>query len=264
MRLALGLEYDGSRFFGFQRQRQRPTVQECLEDALARVAGHPVTVHCAGRTDTGVHAVCQVIHFDTPAMRSERSWVLGCNTHLPDGATALWIREVPADFHARFSATGRSYRYRIINRWVRPALEHGRAGWVRRPLDEMRMVAAARHLLGEHDFSSFRALGCQAKHPRREVRAIALERIGEEILVEVHANAFLYHMVRNMVGTLVAVGAGEREPGWVAEVLAARDRTVAGVTAPPGGLYLTGIDYPPEFGLPVSEPATFPRGWNQS
>lgn len=263
-RIALGIEYDGSRFRGFQRQRQRPTIQEVLEQALARVADEPVVVHCAGRTDTGVHALCQVAHFETSARRSERAWVLGCNTHLPGSVAVRWARDVDDRFHARFSARGRRYRYRILNRWIRPGLEAGRVAWERRRLDEQRMHVAAQALVGEHDFSSFRALGCQARQPIREIRAISVSRNGDEIRLDVAANAFLYHMVRNIAGTLIAVGAGERQPEWVADVLAARDRTCAGVTAPAEGLYFMGVEYPNHPQLPSLELEPFPRGWNLS
>jgi len=263
-RVVLGLEYDGSRFFGFQRQRQKPTVQEVLEDAIARVADQPVTVHCAGRTDTGVHAVCQVVHFDTPVQRSERTWVLGCNSHLPNGLTVLWARPAAAGFHARFSARGRTYRYRILNRWTRPGLLAGRVSWERRVLDHERMHEAAQTLIGEHDFSSFRALGCQAKHAVRMLHSISVERHASEVVIEVTANAFLYHMVRNIAGTLIEVGVGKQQPGWVADVLAQRRRAVGGVTATPDGLYFVGVDYPDFPELPTFEPSAFPRGWNLS
>jgi len=261
-RIAFGLEYDGSRFRGFQRQQQRPTVQEVLEDALATVADEPITVHCAGRTDTGVHAACQVIHIETRAERRERAWVLGANSNLPGSVAVRWARFVDGDFHARFSARGRYYRYRILNRWIRPGLHAGRVAWERRPLDAGRMHEAAQALVGEHDFSSFRALGCQARHARRHLKSISIERDGDELILDVAANAFLYHMVRNIAGTLIAVGCGEREPAWVAEVLAARDRSLAGVTAPPEGLYFMGVDYPahPELPSKSEDLAPFPRG----
>ncbi|WP_206212356.1 tRNA pseudouridine(38-40) synthase TruA [Wenzhouxiangella sp. XN79A] len=261
-RIAFGLEYDGSRFRGFQRQRQRPTVQEVLEDALSIVADETVTVHCAGRTDTGVHAACQVIHIETSARRSERAWVLGVNSNLPGAVAVRWARFVDERFHARFSARGRYYRYRILNRWIRPGLEAGRVAWERRPLDAERMHEAAQRLVGEHDFSSFRALGCQARHARRHLHSIEVRRHGDEVVLDVAANAFLYHMVRNIAGTLIAVGCGEREPAWVGDVLAARDRTRAGVTAPPEGLCFMGVDYPehPELPSRSADLAAFPRG----
>lgn len=261
-RIAFGLEYDGSRFRGFQRQAQRPTVQETLEDALGTVADHPVTVHCAGRTDTGVHAACQVIHIETSAIRSERAWVLGANSNLFDAVAVRWARFVDDRFHARFSARGRHYRYRILNRWIRPGLHAGRVAWERRPLDAVRMHEAAQLLAGEHDFSSFRALGCQARHAVRELKRITVERQGDEVVLDVSANAFLYHMVRNIAGTLIAVGCGEREPIWVTEVLDARDRSRAGITAPPEGLCFMGVDYPehPELPARAEHMTPFPRG----
>lgn len=258
MRLAAGVEYDGSGFFGWQRQRQSPTVQECLETALGRVADHPVTVHCAGRTDTGVHAVCQVVHFDTGAVRRERSWVLGTNTHLHPGVTLLWTREVDDDFHARFRATRRQYRYRILNRWVRPAIDRGRVAWIRHPLDAQRMHEAAQALIGEHDFSSFRAVGCQAKSPVRTIHRMAVTRQQQEIVIDIEANAFVYHMVRNIAGTLMAIGRGERPIAWAGEVLAARDRTVAGITAPAEGLYFMAPSYPGYPELPTDQAVGFP------
>lgn len=258
MRYALGLEYDGAEFYGFQQQRQSPTVQAELEAALSRVADHPVGVTGSGRTDTGVHAVCQVVHFDTTAGRSERSWILGTNTHLHAGASALWLRAVPADFHARFDAIGRSYRYRILNRWVRPALARRRRAWVRRPLDAAVMHRAAQALVGEHDFSAFRAAGCQAKSPVREVKRVTVTRSGAEVILDITANAFVYHMVRNIAGSLIRVGAGEAEADWVARVLAGRRRADAGITAPPDGLYYLGPEYPAELDLPVAETVTFP------
>lgn len=253
MRLAAGIEYDGSGFFGWQRQRQSPTVQECLELALARVADHELTVHCAGRTDAGVHACCQVAHFETSAERDERSWVLGTNTHLAPGISLLWVRPVDDRFHARFSAVRRRYSYRILNRWVRPAIERGRVAWIRHPLDAGCMHKAAQALVGEHDFSSFRAVGCQARTPVRNLHRIEVLRLGNEIVIEVEANAFVYHMVRNIAGTLLMVGRGEKHAGWVADVLAARDRKIAGPTAPATGLYFMAPSYPDYPDLPVGE-----------
>lgn len=262
-RIVLGVEYDGSRFFGFQRQRQQPTVQEVLETAAGRVANERVTIHCAGRTDTGVHALCQVVHFDTDADRSERTWVLGCNSNLPDGVSVLWARPAPEGFHARFSARRRTYRYRILNRWTRPGLEAGRVAWEKRVLDAERMHAAAQRLIGERDFSSFRAPGCQAHHAVRTIHAAGVERRGDELILEITANAFLYHMVRNIAGTLMAIGTGQRPPEWMEEVIAARDRKSAGVTAPAEGLYFVGVDYPGHPGIPGAGSAV-PRGWNLS
>lgn len=263
MRFAMGLEYDGSVFFGWQLQRQEPTVQGCLERALAKVADHEIRVSCCGRTDTGVHALCQVVHFDTGAQRSERSWVLGLNSHLPAGISVLWIREVDETFHARFTAHARTYRYVILNRWIRPALDARRVCWCRRPLDAGRMHEAAQLLQGEHDFSAFRAAACQARHPVREVHAISVRRQGSRVEIVVTANGFLYHMVRNLAGSLMSVGCGERPVGWLGEVLRGRDRTQAAPTAPAAGLYFVGARYPDRYGLPAG-PVDFPAAWDAS
>lgn len=263
MRFALGIEYDGSAFFGWQLQRQEPTVQGCLESAIAAVADHEVRVACCGRTDTGVHALCQVAHFDTDAERSERSWVLGINSHLPETAAVLWARAVDDSFHARFSAHARSYRYLILNRWIRPALQGRRVCWQRRPLDADRMHEAAQVLRGEHDFSAFRASACQARHAVREIQAIGIRREGNVVELEVTANGFLYHMVRNLAGSLMAIGTGERPVEWLAELLEARDRTRAAPTAPPEGLYFVGARYPARHDLPTAEVA-FPPGRDRS
>lgn len=259
MRIALGIEYDGRAFYGWQVQRQTPTVQDTLEQALSRVADHPVSVICAGRTDTGVHGRGQVVHFDTDAERDPRSWILGANANLPETVCVLWAQPVDDTFHARFSALGRRYRYLLLNRWVRPAVDVGRVSWERRPLDAGAMHEAAQALVGEHDFSAFRSSGCRANHPVRDIREIRVSRNGEQVAIEVAANAFLYHMVRNIAGTLLPVGRGERPVGWVAEVLASRDRNAAGVTAPPDGLYFMGVRYPAEYDLPEFAP-TWPRG----
>jgi tRNA pseudouridine38-40 synthase len=229
-------------------------VQSVVEAALSRVADHPVEIIAAGRTDAGVHASMQVVHFDTQAARAERGWVLGATTNLPAQVSALWAREVPEAFHARYSAVARTYRYVILNRMARPALAAARVCWVRDPLDEARMQTAAVHLLGEHDFSSFRAAECQARTPMRHLYDIGVARSGEHIVLTVRANAFLHHMVRNIAGVLIAIGSGERPTDWAAEVLAARDRTKGGITAPPGGLYLAGIRYTPSLGLPSEPP----------
>jgi tRNA pseudouridine38-40 synthase len=250
VRIAACVEYDGSGFCGWQHQRGEHTVQDCVEHAFSVVADHPVRVICAGRTDTGVHATAQVVHFETTARRSERSWVLGANSNLPDEVAVNWAQPVPADFHARFSARERSYRYVILNRWVRSGLLRGRTTWVHRPLDVGRMAEGAASLIGEHDFSSFRALACQSKSPIRELRELRVTRRGEFVLIDVAANAFLHHMVRNIAGVLIAVGSGDRSPAWVVQLLAARDRTVGGVTAPPHGLYLVRVAYDPALGLP--------------
>lgn len=250
MRVALGIEYDGSRFSGWQRQSHRPSVQVALEEALSRVADHPVTVTCAGRTDAGVHATHQVIHFDTTAPRPSRAWVQGVNSNLPSDIRVTWVRAVPQVFHARFAATARSYRYVILSRAVPPALHHRRVAWTYRSLQLSAMRAAAQYLLGEHDFSSYRALACQARHPVRTVHRLDITRCGEYFYVDVTANAFLHHMVRNIAGVLLSIGSGARPPRWSWEILQARDRTAGGVTAPPGGLYLVAVRYPTQFAIP--------------
>jgi tRNA pseudouridine38-40 synthase len=249
MKIALGVEYDGSAFHGWQFQGDVRSVQESLQQALSKVADQPITVHCAGRTDTGVHATGQVVHFETSASRSLRSWILGTNANLPDDISIAWAREMPDDFHARFSAIGRHYRYQIINRPFRSALWRARAVWIHHPLDERRMQRAAQHLVGTHDFSSYRALGCQAKHPVRTIHQLKVQRTGEMVNIEVHANAFLHHMVRNIAGVLIAIGKGDQAEDWTREILELRDRTKGGVTAPPQGLCLTRVDYPEVFGL---------------
>lgn len=249
MRLALKIEYDGAAFKGWQAQRGARTVQAAVEMALSRVADHPVKVTCAGRTDAGVHAVGQVVHFDTHALRSMRSWVLGTNSNLPRDVAVHWPRCVADDFHARFSAISRRYRYVILNRWARPAVLRGKITWERRPLDVRRMQQAAAGLRGEHDFTSFRALACQAKNPVRTVYELCVSRDIDAVYIDVHANAFLYHMVRNIAGVLTAVGAGERATEWPAELLERRDRAHGGVTAPACGLYLVHASYPKTFGL---------------
>lgn len=255
MRIAAIIEYDGSPFCGWQSQDGVPTVQQTVEAALSKVADRPVKVITAGRTDAGVHATAQVIHFDTEARRPAFAWVRGCNSNLPPQVALRWAAEVDGSFHARFSATGRHYRYVILNRAVRPALLQGRATHDYRPLDVERMRVAAAPLLGSHDFSSYRALQCQAKSPVRELRRLEIRRDGDLVFVEAGANAFLHHMVRNLVGVLTAIGAGERGPAWALQVLEARDRCVGGVTAPPDGLYLTAVDYPESFEIPRLPPA---------
>ncbi len=251
MRIAAIVEYDGAGFCGWQWQDDVPSVQQVVEQALSKVANEPVRVTVAGRTDAGVHALAQVIHFDTSVQRSDHAWVRGTNSYLPDSVALLWAGMVSDEFSARFSATGREYRYVILNRPVRPALLTGCVTHEYRLLDIERMQVAARHLLGTHDFSSFRAMQCQAKSPIRELRALDVVRDGERVVIRAYANAFLHHMVRNLAGVLMDIGAGEREPDWAREVLEARDRTIGGITAPPDGLYLTSIEYPAGFGIPA-------------
>jgi tRNA pseudouridine38-40 synthase len=260
MRLALGIEYDGGGFSGWQRlerpgePRSRPeeTVQSAVEQALSFVAGHPVATICAGRTDAGVHAACQVVHFDTTAQRDPRGWVLGTTSRLPPAVSALWCTPVADDFDARFSARARRYRYRILNRALRPALLRQYLSWERLPLDAGAMHRAAQALAGKHDFSAFRTVRCQAPHARRDLHRISVRREGDVVEIEVQANAFLHHMVRNIVGSLLQVGRGEAAEDWLATLLAGRDRTVAGPTAPPGGLVFVGPLYPADCGLPAA------------
>ena len=247
MRIALGVEYNGSNFSGWQSQDGTRTVQGCVEVALSRVANHDVQVICAGRTDAGVHALQQVIHADVSAQRTMRSWVLGSNVNLPNDISVVWAQEVADDFHARFSARQRHYRYLILNRMTRPAILAKQITWEHRALDAKRMQQGADYLLGEHDFTSYRAVACQAKQPVRKIRHLQVTRQADRIIIEISANAFLHHMVRNIAGVLMAIGSGEQEPIWAQQVLEARDRTAGGVTAPPYGLYLAGVDYEPPY-----------------
>lgn len=251
MRIALGVEYDGTDYFGWQRLTEGPSVQARLEQALSRVAAHPVQISCAGRTDAGVHGRCQVVHFDTAARREMRGWMLGASSNLPESVAILWAQQVPESFHARFAARSRRYRYHILNRPVRAALDARYVTWERHPLDAQRMHAAAQALLGEHDFSAFRALSCQAPHPRRTVLAVSVRRTGEQLFVDIEANAFLHHMVRNIVGSLLMIGRGEKPVGWMADLLAGCDRQLAGPTAPATGLTFIGPRYEAHWGLPA-------------
>ncbi|MDG2108085.1 MAG: tRNA pseudouridine(38-40) synthase TruA [Woeseiaceae bacterium] len=252
MRIALGIEYDGTVYNGWQRQKTGLGVQQRLEEALTSVADHSVDVTCAGRTDTGVHATGQVIHFDTTSMRDDRGWLLGTNSCLPDDISVMWARHVDDEFHARFSATGRNYHYRILNRLERSAIHRHRAWWIYKPLDVMNMHEASQYLLGEHDFSAFRATGCRANTAYRRITKISVKRDGDWITLKVSANAFLQHMVRNITGSLSMIGAGEKNRNWMADVLKSRDRKKAGIAAPPHGLTLVSIDYPSSAGIPVS------------
>jgi tRNA pseudouridine38-40 synthase len=250
-RIAVALEYDGTQFAGWQTQQAGvASVQEAAEEAFSRVANEPVSLVCAGRTDAGVHALGQIAHFDTQAQRVERSWVLGANSNLPDSISVRWARTVPNHFHARYSAEARTYRYFILNRLARSALAAQRVTLVYRPLEVEPMAAAAATLLGEHDFSAFRAAECQARSPVRRLHALNVERRGDQVIVEATANAFLQHMVRNLVGLLLDVGAGKAPPQWAAELLASKDRTRGAPTAPAEGLYLWRVRYPLAFHLP--------------
>lgn len=255
MRIALGIEYDGTDFLGWQRLRHGASVQGCLEKALSFVAAEPIEVTCAGRTDAGVHGRCQVVHFDTDVQRDMRSWVLGTSSNLPTSVAVLWAQPVPDDFHARFAARSRRYRYTILNRGIRPALDARYVTWERLLLDAARMHTAAQALIGEHDFSAFRAVSCQAKHARRVIKLLQIRRDDAQVIVDIEANAFLHHMVRNIVGSLLVVGRGEQPEVWVAELLAGRNREVAGPTAAASGLTFIGPRYERRWGLPdeVSE-----------
>jgi tRNA pseudouridine38-40 synthase len=253
-RIALGIEYNGSGYCGWQYQDHSPSVQAKVEYALAKVANHSIRVSCAGRTDTGVHALGQVVHFDTEVIREEHAWVLGGNANLPDDISVLWSKPVSSEFHARFSAMRRQYRYVIFNRAQRPAILAKRVSWEYRPLQTDRMIQAAQYLLGEHDFSSYRAMACQAKSPVRTLYRLDIQRHGEIVILDLEANGFLHHMVRNIAGVLMKIGAGEAEPIWAQEVLERRDRTQGGVTASPHGLYFVAAYYPEHFSIPALLP----------
>ena len=252
VRIAVGIEYDGSQFHGWQFQTHEPqTVQQVVEYALGKVANHPVRVSCAGRTDTGVHAVQQVVHFDTHAIRDARAWVLGGNRWLPNAVSLQWAKQVDPDFHARFSAQDRSYRYLLYQSPVRQALLNRQLTWTHKSLNLQHMQLAAKDLLGYHDFSSFRAVACQAKQPCRTIHHISLSQRGSLIILDIKADGFLQHMVRNIMGVLLAIGEGSRPVSWVAELLACKDRTLGGVTAPAFGLYFLGPSYDPRFEIPL-------------
>lgn len=250
VRIALGIEYDGAAFHGWQSQAHGNTVQDALERALAEIAGEAVRVSCAGRTDAGVHALAQVAHFDSAAVRPDSAWVRGTNALLPDSVAVRWAQPVAAEFHARYAARSRSYRYLLNNHAVRPALNHGRVGWYHRPLDVAAMRRAAQWLLGEQDFSAFRAAECQARSPLKTLYQADVTRHGDMLVFDFRASAFLQHMVRNIVGALVAIGSGKQPPEWVAALIAGRDRTRAAPTFSPAGLYFAGVEYDPHWRLP--------------
>lgn len=249
-KIALGIEYDGSKYYGWQRQNEVRSVQEKLEKALSQVANEPVNVFCAGRTDAGVHATGQVVHFETHAERKDAAWTLGVNANLPGDIAVRWVKHVADDFHARFSATARRYRYVIYNHRLRPAILQQGVTHYHFPLDADRMHRAAQSLLGENDFTSFRAVQCQSRTPWRNLSHITVTRFGAYIVVEIKANAFVHHMVRNIVGSLLEIGCGHQAETWMAELLAVKDRTKAAATARAEGLYLVSVDYPERFALP--------------
>ena len=250
MRIALGIEYDGSDFCGWQCQKEGRTVQGEVEAALSKVADEPVSVVCAGRTDTGVHATGQVIHFDTDVVRTIRSWMLGANANLPADVSVIWVQTISDDFHARFAARARSYRYVILNQMVRPALFRKRVCWIHQELSHEPMMEAAQTLLGENDYSAFRSSACQSKTAIRNIHCIEVARQGEFVIIDITANAFLHHMVRNLAGVLIAIGREEQSIAWPRQLLAARDRSISAPTAPAAGLYLVGVRYPDEFEIP--------------
>lgn len=255
VRIAVGIEYDGSRFCGWQTQPEGCSVQDTVERALREIAGGPVATICAGRTDAGVHALGQVIHFDTEARRPMSAWVRGSNALLPPSCAATWACEVSGDFHARYAALSRTYRYLLLNHPVRPAAAHGREGWFHLALELDRMREAAVFLMGEHDFSSFRSAECQARSPVRRVTRLDVARSGNHVVFEIQANAFLHHMVRNIVGCLIYVGKGKHPPQWIGELLSCRDRTRAAPTFDAAGLYLANVEYERRWGLPVQSRA---------
>lgn len=252
-RIALGIEYNGSAFCGYQLQTEGTrTVQGELERALSEVADEPVRLTCAGRTDTGVHATGQVVHFDTAVPRQLKAWMLGGNTYLPGDVSIHWAREVSDDFSARFSAVSRSYRYILFNRRTRPAVFQHNVAWLYESLDVEAMHTAAQSLMGENDFSAFRSSKCQASHANRVMQKISVSRQGDYVILDIRANAFLHHMVRNIMGTLLVIGRGEQPVAWMQQILQGRDRTLAGMTASAAGLYLVNVEYPEAFGLPES------------
>ncbi len=247
MRIAFGISYQGSAYHGWQTQTGLPSIQGCLEQAIAKLACHPVSLICAGRTDKGVHALGQVVHFDSSADRSQAAWLLGCNSYLPTDIRIDWVQSVPIEFHARFSATARRYRYIIYNQPLRNALWNKHSTHCYYPLDELRMQSAANDLMGEHDFSSFRAASCQAKNAIRHVQHLEVMRHRDYVMIDIQANAFLHHMVRNIAAVLMRIGAGKKPLNWAKEVLLAKDRRIADATASPNGLYLVEVFYPEKF-----------------
>ena len=248
-RIVLGIEYDGSAFSGWQWQTGQRTIQAVVEEALSKVANIPVSVICAGRTDAGVHALEQVVHFDTDADRDLHAWMMGGNFHLPRDVRIIWSKQAVGDFHARYSAIARFYRYIILNRGMKSALLRKQVTWFYNPLDAQKMHRAAQYLIGDHDFSSFRAQGCQSKSPCRMMHFIDVYREGEKVIMDISANAFLHHMVRNIAGTLMEIGMGKRPPDWTRYLLEVKDREQGGITASPYGLYLGGVYYPEHYGI---------------
>ncbi len=257
MKIAAAVEYCGAHFNGWQRLKSDRSVQQCVEDALSKVADQQIKVFCAGRTDSGVHARYQVIHFETDIEREMHSWVFGANSNLPFDVSLIWANQVDEDFHARFLALARTYNYVILNRPARSGLYHPLLTWERRPLNVSLMAEAASYLVGKHDFTSYRAQACQSHSPVREIHELELEAHNDYVIIKVRANAFLYHMVRNIAGVLMAIGLGKHDVDWTREVLAKRNRAAAGVTAPASGLYLVNVEYPERFNIPQADLSNF-------
>lgn len=254
MRIALGIEYDGSKYFGWQRQQEVVSVQQCVETALSKIADQSIEIFCAGRTDAGVHATGQVVHFDVKCERRMAAWTLGVNSQLPEDIAVRWAKIVEPDFHARFSATARQYRYIIYNSPYRGAILGRGISHYHGHLNESLMHRAGQCLLGEHDFTSFRAVQCQSRSPFRCVHHLDVVRKGDFVIIDIKANAFVHHMVRNIAGSLIEVGQAKHPPEWIDDVLALKDRTKAAATAKPQGLYLVAVDYPASFDIPELEP----------
>ena len=253
MRVALGLEYDGAPYCGWQSQTNQCGVQDYVESAIQKIAEQAVRMHAAGRTDTGVHALAQIIHFDTDTVRPDSAWVRGANAFLPETIRVLWAKVVDGEFHARFSAQQRRYQYLLVNTRVAPAINATKAGWYHLPLDISAMLAAIEYLLGEHDFSAFRASECQAKSPVKNLQIATVKQYGEQFIFEFAANAFLQHQVRNMLGALIYVGNGKYAPDFIQQLLAQKDRTLSPPTFSPNGLYLAGVQYDNKFALPNTQ-----------
>lgn len=253
MRYACGVEYDGHGFLGFQIQIQEPTIQNSLEKAIASVANHEVRITCSGRTDTGVSATAQVIHFDSEQEREDYQWVMGINTTLPRGIAVLWVKAVNDNFHARFSAMQRSYEYVLYNRWIRPSINRHQLTWEKQPLNADKMHQAAQYLLGKHDFSSFRSSACQSKTPVKTINYISVTRENSKVIMKVKASGFLHHMIRNIIGTLLPIGRGEQAVENMKVILENKDRTTAGITSAPNGLTFKTVKYPKEFNLPETD-----------
>jgi tRNA pseudouridine38-40 synthase len=256
MRIALGIQYNGSGYYGWQAQRNLPTIEGTLQQALSKIANEEIYLQCAGRTDANVHALGQVVHFDTRAKRHIDAWIWGTNSHLPPGIVVRWAQMVDYNFHARFKAQSRHYRYYIYNHPIRPALHHSRVTWYYYPLSIEPMRLAGQYLLGEQNFSSFRSAQCNSKSPMRNITAFSIQQQGDYIFFDIQANAFLHHMVRNIAGVLLKIGAGLQPPEWMQTVISAQCRRQAAETAPADGLYLTRVIYPEPYIFPLAADLT--------